>query len=927
MFISALRLSSEFKPNPAFLPPSSLPKLLLAIIALAGLGSLGPLSAASAPVELQLQQATLGNVIIAEDGAVTIPLIAKDLAADVTWSLRNVWDIEVSKGVVPQKTALNSGIKIKLPDYGWFSLKVKSRTSTKTVEAETTLARLSPRPQIPANSPFGVQTHFGQEWAPDVLELYAKMGVSCLRDGIDWASVEKSKGQFHFPESYLSAIGKAQQLGMQPLQVLAFGNNLYDHTPGIPEWAAAPYTQNGFEAYARYCVATVAISRPISTYFEIWNEYNGGYARGPAAGQPKIYAEMLKTAYPAIKKNSPETVILGAATIGVPLSWIEEVFRSGGLDYMDAVSVHPYGYYQRPEVMEGKINSLRELIRKYNHGQDKPIWVTEQGYYLIKPGEAGNRSALTELTKASYLVRGWTVLLGCGVEKMFWYLGRNYSNYADMGLLGSEKDPHGRYAAKPSYAAYGVLTRLLNNAIFVRRENTAPDTFCYVFRNKSEEVRVLWSFRDQDITLESTSSAQVTDLMGNSFPLTPYNGKLHLHISSTPLYLTGTIPGSLGSSEFRIVAPRMTSSEETIPIQFTLGDIPENLTVTIQNQTSKANITDGKFTTTLLPQQNTGEKWIPFQVRSGNKIYFAGQQKIEVWPPLRLDPFPRLIDPNTLSLTVTNSSQSQPAQLTAASWTLSEKDQPKPQNKSIDLVQSIAPQTGATVKIPAWKAIPFQIYPVTVSITDSRKQRLEQTAEISYNPVPEKTVPFDKPITAWGLSDGISLDNLPYEKLEAPRKDRDDLGGTIQLAADEHYLYIAARIRDDVHFQDYTDFNTWRGDNLQIGISSDMPGTSGEWENGGHEFSLSLTPKGPQLFETTGRGGEVPDSKIRVVRLANETHYAAAIPWSAVRGAKPPLQQFAFAVFINDNDGKGRKGYARWGDIKVLSRYQLCLIR
>jgi len=64
-----------------------------------------------------------------------------------------------------------------------------------------------------------------------------------------------------------------------------------------------------------------------------------------------------------------------------------------------------------------------------------------------------------------------------------------------------------------------------------------------------------------------------------------------------------------------------------------------------------------------------------------------------------------------------------------------------------------------------------------------------------------------------------------------------------------------------------------------------------------------------------------------VSREGDFTVYRGALPWTAVRGAKPPVQGFSFAVFVNDNDGKGRKGYLRWGNIKALDVYQPCVVQ
>jgi len=875
-----------------------------------------------------LGQATLGNVFLPAENPAKIPLTCEVAAEEITWTLTDAWGCVAASGSVGKRDAVSSGLRISLPRPGWFLLQARAMAKgNELARAETALALFSSPPPRDPNSPFGVMTHFGQNWADDIIVLFSRMGASTIRDGIDWSRVETKKDQFSFPPEYDRAIASASAQGLETLSILAFGNDLYDRTEGIPAWAAAPYTSEGFAAYTRYCLKVLEHFGDKARLVEIWNEYNGGFARGPAAGQPKVYAEMLKTAYPAIKQKYPGTFVLGCSTVGVPLTWIEEVFQNGGLAAMDGVSIHPYGYEQPPEVVVEKISALKNLIRTYNNGKDKPVWVTEQGYYLIEDGKKGNRSAITELVKAAYLVRSWTIYLSLGVEKIYWYLGKNYDMFASMGLVGSETDAQGRYAPKPAYAAYGVLTRLLEHATFLRQEEGPDGVHCYVFQREREEIRILWATQPQDVSFGSTKPAEFTDLMGNSFPLQPVNGRLNLHLSQLPVYLKGIVSDGIRTSEIRLKSPAIISQDEPVPLQIATGPLaPDGLVLaTPCGSIPLTAVPDNtSVREAVLPaKKTTGELWTPFALDRKGQVFFTGIKKLESRPSIRLDPFVQLKDDKTLVVTLKNSSQNQPARFTKAEWSI--KDGPHSAPIALDV--TVPPQSDLEVELPAPPIVPFTIYPLEISLTRDNGEILHLTTTASYNPVSWHTVPFDKPVAEWGLGKGIELAGVPYEKLEAERSGEADLGGTIQLACDDEYLYIAARIRDDTPFQDYFGFNTWRGDNLQIGVTMEMPWASGEWENVGQEFSLALTPKGPEFFETTGRGGLVPGAKLVVSREGDFTVYRGALPWTAVRGAKPPVQGFSFAVFVNDNDGKGRKGYLRWGNIKALDVYQPCVVQ
>jgi len=925
MMIPSLFLPWRFPRG--FFPRKSIAIFALVTVFLPCNGEAEPAKDTAKPAPFRLGQATLGNVLLPADNPAIIPVVCEMEAEEITWTITDAWNCEVASGKAPKKEAVSKGLQITLPRPGWFLLKARALSNgTLKATAQTALTLFASAAPRDPDSAFGVMTHFGQHWNDDVLEVFAKMGASTIRDGIDWSNVETTKGEFTFPPAYDKALASAVKQGMTPLSVLAFGNDLYDRSEGIPAWAAAPYTPEGHAAYTRYCLALMKHFGNQAKLVEIWNEYNGGFARGPAAGQAKVYVEMLKTAYPAIKEKFPDSFALGCSTVGIPLTWIEEVFQHGGLAYMDGVSIHPYGYEKPPEVLIEKLAALKELIRKYNDGKDKPIWVTEHGYFTIEDGKKGNRSAITELIKGAYLVRSWTVFLGMGVEKIYWYLGKNYDVFATMGLVGSETDSQGRYAPKPSFTAYGVLTRMLDHATFLRREEGPQSVYSYLFQRGHDQVRVLWATEPQGVSFASAKSALFTDLMGNSFPIEAVNGKINLHLSQIPVYLTGTLAGEILPSEIAWKSPAVISQDEPATLQ--LSSVPlAGKTLSLITPCGSLALADDKtnpfFREAILPaRKTTGELWIPFAVDSKGAAFFAGIKKIESRPAIRLDPFARLKNEKTLVVTARNASQTQPVRFVKAEWTV----KGGPASGPLKLDTSVPPQTNLEIELPAPPIVPFTHYPLEISLTLANGEKLSISPTASYNPIPRLTVPFDKPVADWGLKGGISLAGLPFEKLEAPHAGEADLGGTIQLACDDEFLYIAASIRDDANFQEYFGFNTWRGDNIQIGISTEMPWASGEWENGPQEFSLAQTAEGPEFFETSGRGGLVADAKIVVTREGGVTTYRAALPWSAVKGAKPPINAFSFALFVNDNDGKGRKGYLQWGNIKGLDALQPFLV-
>ncbi len=120
---------------------------------------------------------------------------------------------------------------------------------------------------------------------------------------------------------------------------------------------------------------------------EIWNEFNGTFCKGPAArDRAGTYLQMLRVAYTAIKRERPDVTVVAGATSGIPVPYWEELLAGGGLAFMDVVAVHPYRYDLPPEGLETDITHLQNLVKKYNGGKPKPIWVTEIGWSQKKRG-------------------------------------------------------------------------------------------------------------------------------------------------------------------------------------------------------------------------------------------------------------------------------------------------------------------------------------------------------------------------------------------------------------------------------------------------------------------------------------------------------------------------------------------------------------
>ncbi len=238
---------------------------------------------------------------------------------------------------------------------------------------------------------------------------------------------------------------------------------------------------------------------------------------------------MCKVAYQRIKELRPNVTVLGAAAVSIPLPYFEDIFKHGGLDYMDAIVIHPYR--DQPEGVEREIAELRALVRKYNHGKEKPLWATEYGMGGTDPREP-----------ARYLVRMSALMRSQNVDHMFWYLMRDFNEFKGMGLIHDGQDPAAPTAPAPAYAAMAAMVRLLHDARFVERDAFSKYTRTYVLKflqAGGDEVHVCWATHPGKIRVEAERPLVRVDLMGNSQPLEIDAGAAVLDVDTSPFYLVG----------------------------------------------------------------------------------------------------------------------------------------------------------------------------------------------------------------------------------------------------------------------------------------------------------------------------------------------------------------------------------------------------
>lgn len=244
---------------------------------------------------------------------------------------------------------------------------------------------------------FGIGVHnVGQLGYPTEMDAVKQLGVRIVRTTMDWSQMENttSPGVYNpkFLQHWDNWVKVAQDKGIE-LELLVHGN-----PPGVSY-------ANKEESYRRYAnfMHDMVARYPQIHYFELFNEMDTGGTDlfGANAGKSmeergKLYGNMLKIAYPAIKSANQNAIVLvgGITQYGVKpqpkeinpdqSNFIQGIYKSGAKNYFDIMNIHTYptdynsSLLPLIEVYDKWGQAARDIMNQ-NGDQGKPLWNTEWG--------------------------------------------------------------------------------------------------------------------------------------------------------------------------------------------------------------------------------------------------------------------------------------------------------------------------------------------------------------------------------------------------------------------------------------------------------------------------------------------------------------------------------------------------------------------
>lgn len=388
----------------------------------------------------------------------------------------------------------------------------------------------------------GVNIHFTRGHEVD-LNLIRGAGFKFIRMDFVWSVIERQRGVYDFSD-YDELTLNLEQRGIRALYILDYSNPLYEsaEVPKNPvngreqRDPASPQHPESIAAFARWAAASAKHFKGHRVIWEIWNEPNISFWKPkPDAAQ---YAALALATAKAVRQADPNATIIGPASSEFPWSFLETFCASGVLDYLDAVSVHPYRGGP-PETAARDFARLREMIDQFKPagaGKNIPIISGEWGY-------SSHTKGVTAEQQAGYLARQQLSNLSQGVPISIWYDWKNdgenpAENEDNFGTVFPDLKP------KPAYAAATILTHELGGFALAEKLPMAHTNDCALALTNSTGTKKIaaWTLKEpHTATIKLNApirSARAVDCVGKSAELKTQEQSIETELTGAPRYIT-----------------------------------------------------------------------------------------------------------------------------------------------------------------------------------------------------------------------------------------------------------------------------------------------------------------------------------------------------------------------------------------------------
>jgi hypothetical protein len=453
-------------------------------------------------------------------------------------------------------------------------------------ESESPNAAASPAQNAPASqedsrddsSPWGVAT--GAEWFADYPKfnpLLREAGVNWLRGFPPWQSIEPWQGEWNWAKT-------------DALVANARANNIHLTAPlaYLAPWASAHGDPRKFpitdmQYWRDFVAAAVGRYHEDIEYWEIWNEFNGGFAIN---GTPQIYADLVRDAYDTAKKIDP-TAKIGMSVANFDVGFLDRAIKAGAADHFDYLAVHPYeilgGVAEHGEAyFLSMADNLRRMLAANGQRADLPLWITEIGALAPVAPDPGK-----DELQAGTLAKAYILSIAAGFERVFWFEARGppYKK-GDHGLIRAD------WTLRPSYEAFKTIIGALGrHPRYLGWLAFGNGGIGFLLQGQSEAVLAAWSQGDGESKITLDADVRVTTLTGMDSAV---KADEELILTAMPLLIM-QVPDALAAKAKRYAGKPFSGGyarADTVSCRLQANNIEDGLRQ-IQPETTVAEDADG----------------------------------------------------------------------------------------------------------------------------------------------------------------------------------------------------------------------------------------------------------------------------------------------------------------------------------------------
>ncbi len=415
----------------------------------------------------------------------------------------NLFRIALQYGLATSVVAAYNGIanpnviyvgqRIRIPSGGTapaiVATPVPTATPVATQPAPVTAVTPIVTPAEPVNQAtnvgfaYGIQVHLPNQSMPQVMQAAEDLGVSWVKQQIEWALYEPTAGSVNW-QPLDDMVDAMEGAGFKILLTVT----------SAPQWARDSSQEKGppvdYQTYANFVGQLAQRYKDRVAAYEIWNEPNlrreWNTSKGISAAS---YVEMLRLAYNAIKLADPKAVVITAGLAPTGFNdgvnaiddrvYLQQMYAAGVSEWTDAIGAHPNGWANPPDSVccrnnrpavpawddhpsfffKQTLSDYREIMVQ-NGDSGTYIWPTEFGWgsndgLNVEPPADYAFVAYTSLDEqAQYILRGFQLGRELGyIGPMFLY---NLNFCPVVGVTGEQclwslLDPAGN--PRPAYLA------------------------------------------------------------------------------------------------------------------------------------------------------------------------------------------------------------------------------------------------------------------------------------------------------------------------------------------------------------------------------------------------------------------------------------------------------------------------------------------